>query len=710
MRKLILFFLLLAGTAYGQSNNTTNTKFTNGLAVPNGATQKPTSGLTAGALSYVTGAGLYVYNGTSWELLGLSSGGVTSFNGRTGVVVPLIGDYSSFYTPLTRSLTINGATQTLAADRTWTITANTPNSLTNGYGLTGGVFDGSVARTWVADTSSVSGLVSKLRLATNLAGYVKKATTITINGVTQDLSDNRIWTAGTVTSITPGYGLTPQTAITSTGGFGIDTLVLDTVYAKIGSTPTISFGTFGSTPNAQGGSYSGGVITLQPADATNPGGLSTIAQTIGGAKTFNGALTFLGGSVFLGNISAVTGSQEILQMRGTNSNLSTLKLTTGGFSNGFVLGLVSGLDDYVIRPTATSNNAFRVSNTTDVISMSSLSAGGLVKSTSGALGIATAGTDYLTPTGSGSGLSGVVLTSGGQSGISGTKSGSFNLSTSGTYNNLTIGGATSILSLANNSSFNTNGAFPMTLRATANSDVTLPTTGTLYGTATGSITSSQLATSLTDETGTGSAVFATSPTLTTPNIGVATADKTLFTGSQTFGSSLTNSGQIYRGSSTGLTLAGAGSTSDFLVTNKNGSNVISIATGGTAVKFDSYGAGTLTTDASGNITATSDERMKNISGFYTTGLSALKLIKPITYKWKSATKLDTKEFYTGFSAQNIHQNIPQAAGKMSNGDLTIQDRPIMATMVNAINELHEIIKKQDARILELEKLYLELKK
>lgn len=38
---------------------------------------------------------------------------------------------------------------------------------------------------------------------------------------------------------------------------------------------TISFGAFGSTPNANGGSISSGVITLQPADATHPGGIAT---------------------------------------------------------------------------------------------------------------------------------------------------------------------------------------------------------------------------------------------------------------------------------------------------------------------------------------------------------------------------------------------------------------------------------------------------
>lgn len=72
------------------------------------------------------------------------------------------------------------------------------------------------------------------------------------------------------------------------------------------------------------------------------------------------------------------------------------------------------------------------------------------------------------------------------------------------------------VALADGSSLITAGAYAVTVTATASTAVTLPTSGTLYGTATGSITSSQLATSLTNETGTGLAVFATSPTLVTP--------------------------------------------------------------------------------------------------------------------------------------------------------------------------------------------------
>lgn len=70
------------------------------------------------------------------------------------------------------------------------------------------------------------------------------------------------------------------------------------------------------------------------------------------------------------------------------------------------------------------------------------------------------------------------------------------------------------------------GAFTNTITATANTTVTFPTTGTLYGTATGSITSAQLLASLSNETGTGVAVFGTSPTIATPNLTYTISTKT----------------------------------------------------------------------------------------------------------------------------------------------------------------------------------------
>lgn len=92
---------------------------------------------------------------------------------------------------------------------------------------------------------------------------------------------------------------------------------------------------------------------------------------------------------------------------------------------------------------------------------------------------------------------------------------------------ITTGDAARTLSMAGNvttaADFITSGANSLTLTTTGATDVTLPTSGTLYGTATGSITSAALLGSMSDETGTGVLVFATSPTLVTPILGVASA-------------------------------------------------------------------------------------------------------------------------------------------------------------------------------------------
>jgi hypothetical protein len=113
------------------------------------------------------------------------------------------------------------------------------------------------------------------------------------------------------------------------------------------------------------------------------------------------------------------------------------------------------------------------------------------------------------------------------------------------------------------------GGFPVTLTATGSTSVTLPTSGTLASTADklsafAATTSDELRGVISNETGTGSLVFATSPTLVTPNIGVASAtsvNKVLITAPATSatltitnGSSLTASGNVTLASSGTMTL------------------------------------------------------------------------------------------------------------------------------------------------------------
>ena len=43
--------------------------------------------------------------------------------------------------------------------------------------------------------------------------------------------------------------------------------------------------------------------------------------------------------------------------------------------------------------------------------------------------------------------------------------------------------------------------------------------------------------------------------------------------------------------------------------------------------------------------------------------------------------------YTGFFAQNVQANIPEAVGQDDRGFLTLSDRPIIGALVNSVKEL-----------------------
>jgi len=116
------------------------------------------------------------------------------------------------------------------------------------------------------------------------------------------------------------------------------------------------------------------------------------------------------------------------------------------------------------------------------------------------------------------------------------------------------------------------------------------------------------------------------------------------------------------------------------------------------VRLANFGAGTLTTDANGNVSVSSDENLKNIDGTFATGLSAIMEINPITYHWNETSGLDMENAYTGFSAQNVQKFIPEAIGIDKRGFLTLSDRPILAAAINAIKEQQGQIENQQSAI------------
>ena len=109
-------------------------------------------------------------------------------------------------------------------------------------------------------------------------------------------------------------------------------------------------------------------------------------------------------------------------------------------------------------------------------------------------------------------------------------------------------------------------------------------------------------------------------------------------------------------------------------------------------RFGGYGAGTLTTDASGNISASSDRSLKDIIKPIENVLENIMDFEPVYFKWNNKTDLDKENVYMSTIAQSIQKHYPDAVGKMPNGTLTVQDRAVTAILVQAIKELTEKVK------------------
>jgi hypothetical protein len=133
---------------------------------------------------------------------------------------------------------------------------------------------------------------------------------------------------------------------------------------------------------------------------------------------------------------------------------------------------------------------------------------------------------------------------------------------------------------------------------------------------------------------------------------------------------------------------GVGSgTSTFGIANSGGTRLAINSAG--SIQFNAYGAGALTTDASGNITAASDERIKSNIRPFSRGLAEILAINPILHGYTEESGLDqSRDDYAGFSAQQVQTIIPEAIGANADGMLSFSDRPVMAALVNAMKELN----------------------
>jgi hypothetical protein len=115
-------------------------------------------------------------------------------------------------------------------------------------------------------------------------------------------------------------------------------------------------------------------------------------------------------------------------------------------------------------------------------------------------------------------------------------------------------------------------------------------------------------------------------------------------------------------------------------------------------RFSGYGAGTLTTDVNGFITASSDRNLKDIIKPLENVLDKIMDFEPVYFKWNNKTDLDRENVYISTIAQSIEKDFPEAVGKMKDGTLTVQDRAVLAIAIKAIQELNQKIEAQQQQI------------
>jgi hypothetical protein len=116
------------------------------------------------------------------------------------------------------------------------------------------------------------------------------------------------------------------------------------------------------------------------------------------------------------------------------------------------------------------------------------------------------------------------------------------------------------------------------------------------------------------------------------------------------------------------------------------------------------GSRTVTADANGTLSASSDSSLKQeVTDAHIAGLSEIMQIHPKAYKWLDdiGQRGDEAKVELGFFADHVAPIIPSAAPMGNDGKFGFYDRSMLAAAVKAIQELKAIVDAQGAEIAAL---------
>ncbi len=140
------------------------------------------------------------------------------------------------------------------------------------------------------------------------------------------------------------------------------------------NTGDITLGSFGGSPNANGASLSGQVLTLAPASNLQPGGVSTAAQAFAGVKTFTNGLV-LGSNT---DVNFTSGNGTLI-LNSTTSGISDDAITINPAFTGNLNALTyNGIS--LAAQTATNSTGTDIVNGISIGSMTESGAGAITSS------------------------------------------------------------------------------------------------------------------------------------------------------------------------------------------------------------------------------------------------------------------------------------------------------------------------------------------
>lgn len=430
------------------------------------------------------------------------------------------------------AITINGSPVSLGGSIT--VTATSTNALTIGTGLSGTSYNGSTAVTIAIDSTvatltgtqtltnkSISGSTNTL---SNIANASLTNSSVTYNGSTVALGGSATITAVNPNALTIGTGLTG----TSYTGSSAVTIAIDSTVATLTGTQTLTNKTISGSSNT--------LTNIANASLTNSSvTVGTTAISLGASSLTLGGLTTV--TVTQDPVSAlqlatkqyVDAVAQGLDPKASCVAATTANITLSGTQTIDGVALIAGDRCLVKDQTLSQNNGIYL-----------VAAGAWTRATDmdtwlevpGAFtfieqGTAYADTGWVCTSNAGGTLGTTPITWVQFAGVGSYTAGT-GLTLTGTQFSITNTAVTAAAygSATQVGTFTVNAQGQLTLAS--NTTVT-PAVGSITGLGTGVATwlatpsSANLAAAVTDETGSGSLVFATSPTLVTPLLGTPTS-------------------------------------------------------------------------------------------------------------------------------------------------------------------------------------------